>query len=259
MSRQQIFRIDEPKEKAIKERIVRQNKLDEIGEELEQSLTDGFFNYVDEITSTELFKYIVIVQIFILIFGRIPIKLNHTIGLIFGIIVAYFLNEKSNSQSMTEMKELEIKMERIEPRPSYFYVDANMIELFFNMLDFKKYNDSAYEKAVKNTDVFLKLMVDIEIGSVNCKQDIDVAKDMSKHALNHLHSIIHRLPSNEGLELKLKNSIRTLQIYFKRHLEHMIDICNKKVEKDGYNIYNQKIYKDHPSPNEDYNPNYNVF
>lgn len=252
MSRMQIFRID-------RESNQKQETLNQIGYDLQESMTEGFFNYIDDISSKDIFKYVIIIQLFVFIFSKIPIQLNHTIGIILGLIIAYYLNDKENSLSITEMKEIELKMEQIVPKPKYFYLDSNIIELFFNISDLKEYNNQAYTDSVLFTDKFLKLMLDIEGGSINCIENYQVCVDMSNNALNSLHSIIHSLPSIKFLEKKLKNSIRTLQIYFKKHLNDIINICNGRLDKQGYNIFNKKIYKNIPNSFEETNSNYNIF
>jgi len=238
--------IKDETEKIAKADIQKQTRLTDIAAEITELREKGFFNYINNIQPLDLFFYLVIILSVILLSEYIPISINHIVGLSIGIIYVFYLQEGKRASSIDKLKTTEIQMERLIPRPSFFYQDANFIDFAYNMMHFRKYNKHAYFKMIEAMDHFLQIQLDIENSALqNCAETYQVALDMKSTALNELHSLIHAIPHDHELilETKLKNAIKTLQLYFERHLDEMREICNSRSDEKGWNIFTNKIDK----------------
>lgn len=238
--------IRDESEKVLKKIEQKQSRLNDIANELLQLRTTGIYNYVNDIQPLDILKYIVIILVIILLSEYIPWSLRHFVGFIIGVVYIYYLNEGKRANFVDKLKTTEIHMERIIPRPRFFYQDANFIEFAYNMLSYRKYNKHAYSNMIKAMDHFLELQIDIENPALqNCKETYQVALDMQQTALNELHSLIYSTPNDDLhiLETKLINATKTLQLYMQRHLDEMIEICNERADMKGWNITTNRIDK----------------
>lgn len=220
--------------------------LADLGLELEKLRTTGIYPYINKIAPQDLFLYTIIVLVAVLISNYIPWMLKDVMGFVIGLGIIYYLNEGKRSSSIDRLKTTEIHMEQIIPRPSFFYKDANFIEFAYNMMSYRKYNKTAYFKMIEAMDHFLEIQMDIENPALqNCAETYQVAVDMKNTALNKLHSLIHAIPidDHEILDTKLKNAIKTLQLYMQRHLDEMLEICNTRTDAKGWNIHTKRIDK----------------
>lgn len=225
--------------KKIKEQFdAKKTRIGDIADELYLLRTKGVYNYINDINPYDIFKYVIIILVIILLSDFIPWSLKHVVGFISAILFVYYLQEGKRATSIDRLKTTEIHMERIIPRPMFFYQDANFIEFAFNMLSYRKYNKTAYFNMINAMDHFLQTKMDIENPVIqNCAETYQVALDMRTTALNELHSLIHAIPFDDGqiLEKKLINAVKTLQLYLQRHLDEMLEICNCKSDKNGWN------------------------
>ncbi len=241
----------------------KKNTLDDIGTELYLLRTTGFFNYINKINPQDMLFYIVIILTIILLSEYIKWDIRYVMGFFIGLGFVYYLNEGKRATSIDRMKTTEIHMEQIQPKPQFFYQDANFIEFAYNMLSYRIYNKTAFFKMIEAMDHFLEIQIDIENKALqNCAETYEIAVDMMNTALNELHSMIHSIPIDDQkiLETKLVNAVKTLQLYMQRHLDVMVDICNKRAEEKGWNITTKMIDK-YAIPGIDKlkNPRYHMF
>lgn len=241
----------------------KQNSINDIINELNKLRIYGIFPYINKIQPLDFLYYIVIILTFILLSNYIPITLKHVVGLLIGICFVYYLQEGKRATVIDKLKTTEIMMESIIPRPSFFYIDANLIEFAYNMMSYRKYNTKAFSKMVEAIDHLLQIRMDIENPALqNCTETFQVAMDMKNTALNELHSIIHSVPTDEEhiLETKLLNAVKTLQLFLQRHLDEMTEICNTRTDAKGWNISTKRIDK-YAIPGYDKlkNPKYHLF
>ena len=225
-----------------------QNKLKEMEDEFMKSKTLGIYNYMTDIDSQSLLKYVIILIVIIYLTSFLEIKFNFIFALISGILIIYFLNEKRRATESGEMGELELKLTRIFPPPDYFYMDAGIVELTYDIQEYKNYNEKSYTAMIKHIDNVLHLRLDIERGVKHCEATVDIARQERDEALNNLHSIIYKTHPNSEFEKKLKKSLESLQYLLQLHIDYMIKNCNNRYNKSGPNIYNKKIYQNEPKP-----------
>jgi hypothetical protein len=234
--------------KQMRKKAKQQNKLKEMEEEFQKSKTVGIYNYINDIDRDSLLIYVSVLISIIFLLSFVEMKSNFIVAFVIGIIVVYFLNEKRRATESGEMGELELKLTRIFPPPDYFYMDAGIVELTYDIQEYKGYNEKSYTAMIKHIDNVLHLRLDIERGVKHCEATVDLAKQERDDAINHLHSIIYKTPSNSEFENKLKKSLQSLQYILQLHIDYMIKSCNNRYKKSGPNIYNKEIYQNQPKP-----------
>lgn len=118
--------------------------------------------------SKDTFLLYITIAIGILFFftSIVKIELGHVLALFVTIIVLVSLTFKNNKSIDNFNKELEFKLKSLfdkDVAPEYFYTDADIINLFFNIKqDMSEYNYDAYKNAVECANNVLKIKFDIE-------------------------------------------------------------------------------------------------
>tara|TARA_B100000678_G_scaffold283605_1_gene283943 strand:- start:174 stop:962 length:789 start_codon:yes stop_codon:yes gene_type:complete len=244
--------MEEEMKKANKKKMMKQakqqQKLAEMEQDFLKSKTLGIYNYIIDIDRNSLLTYGFVLITIVFLISMIDIKFNFILAVVIGIGVIYFLNEKRRATESGEMSQIELKLTRIFPPPDYFYMDSGIVELTYDIQEFKKYNEKAYENMIKHIDNVLHLRLDIERGVKHCEATVDIAKDERDDALNSLHSIIYKTPSNREFESKLTKALESLQYILQLHIDFMIQNCNNRYKKSGPNINNKMLYQDDPKP-----------
>ena len=201
----------------------------------------GIYPYINSIKPIDLLIYLIILQAIMLFFSKIPLKLNHVFGFGIGMALIYVLHERHRTQFLDEMSLLEIKMESIVPKPHFFYMDANIIEIMYNLLEFYDLSPKNYEIIVYSIDELLKLRLDFEKGVDNCGRQFPVARQHYDRAINGIIGLELSVPTDNIRLKKLKLGRETLQLYLMRHLDFMKDICNKQLEEDVWDVQTTPI------------------
>jgi len=242
--------MDKMNQKKMMSQAKQQRNLKQMEDSFIKNKTLGVYNYIKKIDGNSLLTYIFILIIIIFLLSFIEIKFNFIFASCIGIIVIYILNEKRLSNDTNEMNLLELKLTRIFPPPDYFYMDSGIVELVYDIQEFQRYNESAYNNMIKHIDNFLHLRLDIERGIKHCEATIDIVKDERNNALNSLHSLIYKTPPNREFENKLTKALESLQYILQLHIDYMIQHCNKRYKKTGPNVSNKMLYQDEPNPND---------
>jgi len=116
---------------------------------------------------------------------------------------------------------------------SYLNMDDELVDFFYENKDYIDYNLNAYRCAVENCNNLLHLEFQIFQHSIYPTQLLSVAKEEKQKALNHLHSIIHKLPSTYVSNTTFNNNLTTLDAMLDRHIREM----RKRVDKKDLSIY----------------------
>ena len=230
--------------------------------------TLGLFDYINDIERENLFNYIVIL-IFSLFFTTkiFEINIKHIAGILLGISLIIFFNDRKESTIRTFNQEMEFKLSAIKntiinsrervPRtnvkigvPEWFHTDADLINLYFNILDFQKYNPDAYEKSIIAVDNILKLQQDLKKGVRNCAENMDVMIQFKNNATNHFMTFIYSLPSNPVTDLKLNNNLERLVLLLQRHIDDAYRLCKRQYSKLGWSIDRRIISNRGPRPDD---------
>lgn len=215
-------------------------RLQELVREIKQNKKTGIYNYVDSIKPQSILIYLVIIQMFIIVFSRFNFELRHLVGLILGVFIVVLLHEHQRTQYVDEMQFLEIKLESINPTPKYFYLDANIVEIVYDMLEFEQLASKNFKTMVMSIDNILQLHLDTEKGIPNCGRLYAVAHDNYENAMNAVMSMMISVPTDNIRLKKLKLARENLQVMLLRHLDFIKNRCNEQLD-EKWNIHTSPI------------------
>jgi hypothetical protein len=227
------------------------SRIDQISGEFLSNNSTGIYNYLQGISGINLLSYLAIILGVLLISTRLTVKINHLFGLSIGMVLVYYLNERDRAINIDDLTKIEVQMESITPKPKYFYMDANLIELVYNLLEFHVHNPEDFQSMVYSIDNVLKLRLDIEMGMNECGMIYDVAVDQKNRALNSLSAILVSIPAQQVLKDKLVSGIKILQLYLQRHVDFIHRVCDKQNKRDGIHAETDFIPTMLEKPNKD--------
>jgi hypothetical protein len=244
------------KEKKLKNQ---KNEIKKLSEEYLEERQEGIYNYIKSIKKKDIPLYIIIFVISIFILNKYNYNINHFIILLSTIMIIYYINDMKRDSNDKRMKEIQLKLLTIYPKPKYFYIDSGIIELIYSIKEYRVYNEIIYEKLILQLDFFLKIVSILEKFPKDSFQLLENLKRKKKEILNILHSIILSLPPSVNTEVKLDKAIKSLHYILNYHEERLRISSNKLYLKTKPNIKTKYIYKQPDGKDELYNSNYNVF
>lgn len=174
------------------------------------------------------------------------------VALIIAGIVVYYRHDRDTTAVMTTYNELDYRLKTLYPKPANFHMDADLINLFYNVREFRKYHSEGYDESLVAIDNMLKLISEVEADVVfHCKETLDVIRDLYNKALNHFHTIIFNIPPT-SLEYhrKHKRALNALQIILRRHIDDIVQRCKKQYKDKGINIDYHEIENTGPRPDD---------
>lgn len=210
------------------------------------------YDFVENIEPINLFYYFSISIGILFIFQFMKITLNHLLALGIAILIMFYMDKRSKRDQETKMTDLYIKLHSIKPRPKYFYMDSDIIELVDDIKEYYEYNIVAFSNMIYALDNFLEIIHDMEIGVKDHADNLEVAKHQQRIALDNLQSILFKLPVDRALEYKLERSIYYLSLFLQRHIDAMIHHNEDLIKKNGYDKNTKVYYIDHPQPIENH-------
>ncbi len=200
---------------------------------LDETEPNDIYNYLIDIDSEDIVKFVGIVIFFIVLFRKHSITLAGIVGLTIGLFVIYVMNEKRRAKELSKKKTLKKKLAQIRPQPVYSHQYPDFIEFFHSIKELNNYNPYAFKKLIRNVDAFMRIHDDVLEGVQNCKNNYQVAVDLKSNALNHLHSIIFTIEDSPVIIEKLKYAINKLHMLLNLYLSNIIDQCKSDAKKKG--------------------------
>lgn len=240
---------------------LQQKGLDSLKQDYLKDKQIGIYNYFRQIPKQHLFTYIVIFIILSFLLNELDITFKKIMVILICALFLFYVNEMNKSVFVDEMQETKLKLNTLFPIPKFFYIDSRLIDLVYSFREYKKYNPLAFNKVIKTTDNFLKIVLDAEKDIGNIYQMIDIMKGLKQEIMNHLHSIIHNTPSDKIAKFKMDNVLDAMHYILNYHMEMMRIKSNKKFEKDGPSINNKYINRSsHPEPHDPaYDEHYDIY
>lgn len=173
------------------------------------------------------------------------------------------LTEKDISQVVRDkwtnedrMKDLEIKLNSIHPKPKYLHLDCGILEVLYTIIEFEGYSKLIWNSIIEHIDKFLKLISYSEIYPTHFLIGNLIAE--KKEILNHMHSMVFNLPNNDYLaQQKLLHATKSIHYLLNFRIEQIRQKNNKIfneninnlnfrlkfVEKQNITPYNVKQFK----------------
>ena len=189
-------------------------------------------------------KYVVIALLILYASTRV---FHAGAGHIFALILTYLVVtnlEKTSSETFADFnRELDYKNESLGV-PSHFHYDANLINLFYDLLDWRRMNANNFDVCLNAVNNILIIEKDSEKGIERCVDNYEVARDQMLEAMNLMHGFVYSLDHPLYVK-KLKNVLPTLQQLLMRHVTAIQENCVKNT--NGINI-NTRFIEDANGP-----------
>jgi len=220
------------------------------------------YNYIKDIDLTDRFCFIVIILVIATFTHRIQISWHILIGIIVGLLIVYYLNEKNIDEGtnfLTDMKSI-LSLPMLKTHINkHLYYDSELLQFLYNNKENYKYNPVVYNTLVKQIDVFLSLVKDIEIGKEKINMDYEVLREYKINILNTYHSFIHTVPHTDASNASFHISIKNLENLLNYHIDKSHSTVVAKNNKE-ITIDTKFPYRNGPTGFDSRNsPNYNFF
>ena len=212
------------------------------------------YNIVNDLDNNDKIFYIGILILSVLFFSRFNITLNTFFGIIISFIIFYFMINTKNEDVDNFNDTMNFKIDALNKitnkKNNYLYTDIDIVDIYTNIIDLRKFSASDFDDSVYDANLFLKIKYHLELGASPCSENIQLLIQKSTQSLNKLKNLFHNLKSFEPLELKLNIAINTLHTLFDNEIKILIKECNKNNKK---NInYTTVLLPNHdvPKPND---------
>ncbi len=104
-------------------------------------------------------------------------------------------------------KELDMEWDAIG-RPEYFFNEPNVIHFFYDNQDLGHFAPKAFYASIDATNAFLQ---QVFLNDYRSKPKLKDLQDMAKLALNHFHTIVFQLPSDQNIMTKMREQLGRLR------------------------------------------------
>lgn len=253
----EINKLQEISEKKLNQQ---KNELKELSRDFLSDRNKGIYNYVSKIEKIDIIMYIFIFTIMFYTLKYFDFNSRHFFIGIFSLFIIYYLNDMKNTNNISKMKELQLKLLSIDPKPKYFYIDSGIIELIYTIKEYKTYSPILFEKLVIQLDHFLKLVLLMEKFPQDSYYLLDNLHKKKKSILNVLHSFIFNIPTVIAAEVKLDEALDSMHFMLNYHYERLRQNYNHSHEGKKYNIQTKYIYSNkHPDGNDELSTNYDIY
>jgi hypothetical protein len=205
------------------------------------------------LTKNNIFIYIVIIFLSIIIFNIIEIKLRHIFSIFIAFIIIYYLINKDIAINTTSSGNINNRIEHLNDIllydhkyeiidtyvmdnssvldtqiDSYLTPDnADLINFYYDIRDYAIYNPGAYRLSLIHANELIKLLLQLENEEnkkgENIKFIVQSAYMQQKETLNELHSTIITLPSTCKDNNDYKLNMDKLQAITQSYIGKMID------------------------------------
>ena len=169
------------------------------------------------ITLPSNFAYVIIGLTVLFISTRI-IKAGpaHIFALLLGGVIITHIQQKSATEVMSFNAEMDYR-NGLLGSPSHFYLDSNLINLFYSIFTWRQLNEKNFDNAVEAANNVLHLREDTENQLERCVDNYEIAYEQSKLCMNYVHTFVYAV-QQPLLIKKLKAVLARLQQLLERNL-----------------------------------------
>ena len=169
-------------------------------------------------------------------------------GYIFAFLVSSLIIYTLQNQEKKEFTDINEEIDfrnNILKSPSHFYLDTNLINLFYSVYRWRSKNPNNFDLAIKAANNVLQIENDSEKPLLQCASQYSVAVEQSQLAMNFMHGFIYNI-DQPLLVNKLKRTLVRLQELLERHIKNIQNNC-ESVNKYEINV-NTKYIEDADGP-----------
>lgn len=219
-----------------------ETKLSDIKKDIINNINSSLYYEIINIPGNLLIKYFIYFLILYKILSSITINIQIIFSLVITSIIIFIIYDKDKIYKITGDKDIEFKLNSIYPKPKHFKNQNRLIDFIYSIKDYRPYNPDSFDKMLQCIDNVLKIYNDIQIDTLYCNLNLDVAKDNMTNSLNYLHSLIYKLPANNYVENRHRLAIERLYDILNTYIQDIINICNNKIKQNGFNTTSKWIY-----------------
>ena len=143
---------------------------------------------------------------------------------------------------------------------TYLLEDIDILNIYVNIIEFRKFNPISFNESLKNMNFFLKSYDEITNTNLSDKFLFENALYRRNISLNYLLSMVINLPinsiliqSNETLHLPndviLRDAVEKLRNITSKYILDMQNRINNTWKNEDTNIFSTPIYAEDPRPN----------
>ncbi len=199
------------------------------------------------VTLPNNFTYVIIALVVLFVSTRI-LKAGpaHIFALLLGGVIITHLQQKSSNDLMSFNAEMDYR-NGLLGTPSHFYLDTNLINLFYSIYTWRQLNAKNFDSAVQAANNVLRLREDSENQLQRCVDNYEIAYEQSRACLNYIHTFTYAV-QQPLLVKKLKAVLARLQQLLERTLVGMQQNCEKiEMEKPQRDV-NSRFIEDSVGP-----------
>ena len=205
------------------------------------------YQYIKDIDNNDRFIYLVVLFCTILLIKRINPGKNIIIALVVAVLIIYYVNDKDHTTGANYITTMRNKLASKELTDTkYFYLDSELVDLVYDIKEYRLYNPFVYRKLVGIIDSFLNLVSDMEKDTTRMGELFQIAEQKKYSALNALHSMIHSIPRTPTTTVKYQHALTRLETLLNNHLDTIYQYTVYSYGKKPINIETKFIYKNHP-------------
>jgi len=141
---------------------------------------------------------------------------SHVFALLATYLLVQQLQKRQAQSVMSFNDEMDYRLGMLGS-PSHFHMDADIINLFFNMYGWRASNAYNFDNAIKAVNNILQIEKDSEKPIARCVDNYDIAYDQKNIATNLVHGFVYTI-DNPLLVTKLKKALERLGNLLERHL-----------------------------------------
>lgn len=205
---------------------------------------DTVYDYIENMESIQVFTYVALIVLVLYVFQFIPLTLTHLGAIGLAMLIIFYFNMKDKRKYETKMNDLYFKLHLISPKPTYFYMDSDIIELIDDIKEYREYNLVSWSHMIYSLDNFLEIVHDFEIGVKDKGDNLDIMKHQKQLAVDHLQAILFKLPVSRPIEYKLERAIYYMNLILQRHIDNIMHEIEKDIKENGYNTKTKIFYFD---------------
>lgn len=184
-------------------------------------------SYISDVSNKDKFNYLVIILVVIVFIYRLNLSYSIWMGLILGVFIIYYLNERKELELNKESSQLwAVLKSPLLKNTRYFVTDPELIKWADEVSDLKGYNVLEFDKMIISLDRCLKLIYNIKQGVKLCKENLDLIRDYKVKTLNQFHSLIYNI-HDADLRDKYNQYFESLGHMLNDRHYHIIKICQQ--------------------------------
>ena len=115
----------------------------------------NLFTFVDSQDKNKMFLYSLIFVTLLWIFKSITVSIGIILGLVIWVVIVLYIYQRDRKLNADEEQQYAVKLDAITPKPKHLKQYRELIDFYFSVQDFYKYNPQAFEDIIDNTDMFL--------------------------------------------------------------------------------------------------------